>query len=525
MRTQKNLGILFATAALTLVAGVTESRADACSASASTLLTRSAGGSCPDALEPDEEFTMSVQITNASIIDDAGSGNDGDPVEATISAGSDALQILAKDTSGVGGSQLPGVLEFVPVCVNDAIANAGSECASDAECGGSHCGCVSRQPGVECSSAGANQVAYDFTQDILFNGGQQKTIATIRVRRIGAVTGTTCGEFFSRVDSTGDILATTDVDCDAEVTAGAQASANLHAPECVSNADCTETCEVCTDNECVAANEGTPCDSDEVACTEDVCDAEGNCDHNPDDAFCDDADECTTEVCDAENDCVYDFICEAEAICRSPGYWATHSGSEKDAINVGQLVIDTLGPLEVCGQVITDTDNLGSLDSNLEGLCMRAKGVSQRRLYRHLVATAFNCAVSGGDCDSVIAPFVDVSFSDCSDLCAGNPVEDGPTLGECTHALDCFNNGGQIIEGDCVFGTCESEPEIYCGGDAGDCPLFEDEPQDCIDFPANCHSATLCNEAIEFCPKNTRAGSSSACREARKNECTIDSCD
>lgn len=524
MRTQKNFSILFATVALTLFAGVTESRADACSASASTLLTRSAGGTCPDALEPDEEFTMTVRITNASIIDDPGSGNDGDPVEATIAGGTDALQVLAKETSGTTVDPLPGVLEFIPVCVNDAAANAGDPCNVDADCGGSHCGCVSRQPGVECSSAGANSVRYDFTQPIAFNGGEQKDIATIRVRRIGSVTTSTCGQFYSRVDSTGDILATTDADCDAENTAGAQASADLHAPECVSNADCTETCEVCTDNECVPAAEGSPCEGDGVACTEDVCDDEGNCDHNPDDAFCDDADECTTEVCDPLDDCIYTFICEAEAICRSPGYWSTHSGSEKGGENVGQLVIDTVGPLEVCGQTISDTDALGSLDSSLEGLCMRAKGVSQRRLYRHLVATAFNCAVSGGDCDSVVAPFINVSFSDCSDLCEGNPVVDGPTLGECVHELDCFNNGGQMIAGECVFGTCASEPEIYCDGDAGDCPLFEDEPQECIPFPGNCHDAVLCNEAIDICPKKTPASSPKTCREARGNDCTIDSC-
>ena len=162
---------------------------------------------------------------------------------------------------------------------------------------------------------------------------------------------------------------------------------------------------------------------------------------------------------------------------------------------------------------------------------MRTKGVHQRQLYRQLVAAALNCAASGhaNDCDDVVGEFVhvtgvDAPFSDCSNLCAGTPPVDPPSVGDCVGWLDCFNNGGQIINGGCAFGTCETQTTINCGGDAGDCPNIGDVAQPCIAFVANCHASAMCNESIDFCPKQTAASSTGACKEARFNECTIDSC-
>jgi hypothetical protein len=108
-------------------------------------------------------------------------------------------------------------------------------------------------------------------------------------------------------------------------------------------------------------------------------------------------------------------------------------------------------------------------------------------------------------------------------VCEGNPPADPPTVNECISELDCFNNGGQVINGDCALGTCENQPEIPCGDESGSCPDFMAAPQDCVPFEGNCHASPLCNEGF-FCPKKTPASSPKACREARHNGCTIDSC-
>jgi len=480
---------ILAAAVLALAGGVTESRADSCSASASTLISRSTGGNCAAALSLGDVFTLSYRITNASIIDDPLSLNDGDPVDAVVLANEVMVATLAQDTPAVGAVELPTVLEMVPVCPVGSIGGAlaaGEECNPMLDqCGSGVCGCESALPGVTCTPGPANKVSIEFGQDTPFLADEEKTVATIRVKVTGVVSPPAiCGEFFTRLDSVQDILMTDDPQCDSDVTANAEASADLHAPECASNADC------------------------------------------------DDGDPCTADLCTAENLCSYDYICGAD-ICRSPGYWATHSGYEKkNSVNVGQLVIDAVGPLEVCGESIDSTSNESSpyleglgLSSDLEGLCVKTRGIKERSLYRQLVAAALNCGISGGDCDDILAKYVDVSFSDCSDLCAGNPPVDGPTVSECVSQLDCFNNGGQLIDGDCAYGTCAEDPTVYCGGDYGDCPLFLEEPQECEPFPGNCHSAALCNEALGVCPKNTPASSSSACREARGNSCTIDSCE
>jgi hypothetical protein len=273
---------------------------------------------------------------------------------------------------------------------------------------------------------------------------------------------------------------------------------------------------------CEVAAENTPCDPDAVSCTDDVCDDAGVCVHLADASSCDDDDPCTHDHCSVTTGCFYDFICEAGDICRSPGYWGTHAGTEKKgSINVAQAVIDAVGGIEVCGQTL-DTTELGTLDSSTEGICVKVQGEPHRQLYRQLVAAALNCAISGGDgnCDDVTDKYMDVSFEECSDVCAGSPDQDPPSIGDCIAQLDCFNNGGHIVGGECGAGAC-SEDGSACNED-GDCD--QNSPQTCELFPNNCHQAQVCNEEVGVCPKKTPAGSSGACREARGNECTIDGC-
>jgi hypothetical protein len=293
--------------------------------------------------------------------------------------------------------------------------------------------------------------------------------------------------------------------------------------------------DLCSNGDCVGG--GARDCSDNVDCTNDSCDeANDECDNNPDDAFCEDGDACTDNTCSPVNGCIADLICGD--VCRSPGFWATHSGFEKknvnkDAVNVGQLVLDAAGGLTICGQTVDASSNgaeppfvdgLG-LSSNLEGLCMRAKGVKQRQLFRQLTAAALNCVMSAGtNCEDITGRYIDVSYDDCDLLCqTGVEAEEGPTVGDCIHELDCFNNGGQMINGNCAFGNCEVTDEL-CGADEGDCPDANSAAQDCVPFEDNCHSNALCKESIDVCPKAAPASSSSACREARGNDCTIDAC-
>jgi hypothetical protein len=226
-------------------------------------------------------------------------------------------------------------------------------------------------------------------------------------------------------------------------------------------------------------------------------------------------------ACAANGDCI--------EICRGPGFWANHSSTEKDRADLGQSVIDDGGSLEVCGQIISDSDGTGNLNSLLEALCVKTKGFKERQLYRQLVTTALNCSISeGATCDEIVDPFIDVSFSDCSALCGGTPVPEGPTLAECRSQLACFNKGGRLVEGVCALGTCETDTEIVCGAASGPCPLIADVAQPCIPFEGNCKDAELCSTDFEsdaqICPESTPASSPKICQTARKNQCTIDDC-
>lgn len=290
---------------------------------------------------------------------------------------------------------------------------------------------------------------------------------------------------------------------------------------CPANAHSTEVCRPAVNPECDVEE---VCDGTADDCPADV--LAGEC------ATLDQDDvACTNAIC-TESGCVVEETCIE--ICRGPGYYQTHSGYEKDSANVGQEILDALdGGIEVCGQIVDETTDLGQLDSALEGLCMRTQGVKQRQLYRFLLTTAFNCAISEGgngddvfdpeECDNILASFVDVKFTDCSALCAGDPVGDEPTLQDCKDQLGCFNGGGRWIDGECEKGTCEVDTDVYCSDDE-DCP----DEQACVVFEDACTREDLCSEdltsAAKVCPKKGPASSPKICKDARKNDCTIDNC-
>ena len=267
-------------------------------------------------------------------------------------------------------------------------------------------------------------------------------------------------------------------------------------PPCETNADCIDDGDPCTDEVCNAPQSG-------------IGDSAG-CSHEANSASCDDL-----------------------SICRGPRYWSTRSGYEGGAPNVVQDVLDATAGLAVCGRWIDATDHAGSpfleglgLDSALQGLCVRAKSVEQRRLDRQLVATALNCAVSGrADCDAFVQEKVDVAFSACNDVCAGiDAGPDAPPIARCIAELACFNDGGEIVDGKCALGTCRSDPGLACGSSHGSCPDIEGRAQRCLKFPGNCRAQPLCNEGLGVCPMRTARSSRTACREAMTDDCTIDSC-
>ncbi|HYB99068.1 MAG TPA: hypothetical protein VEC57_08010 [Candidatus Limnocylindrales bacterium] len=306
--------------------------------------------------------------------------------------------------------------------------------------------------------------------------------------------------------------------------------------------------ETCTSTGCKPATQRA-CSANDDECTTSTCnETTDTCNIVPHHDECDDDNPCTTDTCDIHDGCRHVDTCNAttDAVCRSAGFWGTHGGFERGADNLIQDIIDTVGDIEVCGITISATVNdealwvedLG-LSSALEGLCVKAEGEKVRQLYRQLIATALNCALSGaGDsCDDVLASAIDVSFDDCSDLCttlhesfvngvAGHDDDDDElTTGQCIQQLDCFNKGGRMIDGKCARGTCSEQEELFCGFQYPACPEIDGDDQRCRRFEDSCASEDLCQEELGICPDNAKASSPEACREARNNDCTIDSCE
>ncbi len=240
---------------------------------------------------------------------------------------------------------------------------------------------------------------------------------------------------------------------------------------------------ICDQNHVLDTN-GTPCtDTDLTQCTDPACIA-GQCDQDgggihtcgpelpdvccdPDDGIC-------------KPDPTLDPSCApVEAICRTPGFWGTHGGTEKNkSQNITQAVIDAAGGcLNVCGEIITNTEK-DNAESALEAICVSVKGQQELQLARQLTSMALNCVISGfgPDCAGDEALFE--LFGRCNDACVSGDI------GDCIGEVDAFNNGNGLAPG--------------------------------------CHDRQLCNEDIGLCfqPPGP-AGSSKACSAVRGNSCTI----
>jgi len=389
-------------------------------------------------------------------------------------------------------------------------------------------------------------VALNFTNALIFPPDTSCSVdVTLHVRERGnATTQNTIAQTYS---ANGVCL------CDPELNSPGAASSQLFltCPSCSTNFCAPEVCnpttlacdaqpppdcsnpdnDLCTPGSCDedlnACVNGPPqdpslCDDDNV-CTDDACvPATGNCSNTAKPpGFCDDGDPCTEDVCDPQDGCVHTPAdppapeC-AEAICRAPGFWATHAGSEKSpgngqpAVNITGAVIDCADGncanhtasdfLLICGERIDspDTDPAdGTTDSDdaassTEAMCVDVRGDSRLQLARQLTAAALNCLISGGGADCAGTGIYTEVFGDCNATCA-DVTSSKAEVTACISQLDCLNKGGSFQNGLC--------------GPGG---------------PNNCQQRILVNEdlGLDFDPPGS-AGSSDACQAAKRTRCAV----
>ncbi len=279
------------------------------------------------------------------------------------------------------------------------------------------------------------------------------------------------------------------------------------------NACTTDTCDPVMG--CVYTP-NPPCD-DGDACTTDTCVPATGCVYTPN-APCDDGDVCTDDTCDPATGCVYTPNDQCNFICRTPGYWATHSSTAKSACSdvTGAVIEMGGGSLNICGECLTNNGSdhtlaPGDAASAVEAMCVAVKGQQARQLARQLTAAALNCIISNAGADCLDGPTGEV-FSLCNQGCAvavGNapgPAPAGFNMGWCISAIDCYNNG---------FGL---PTEAGCGASTGchDRAL----PWDMIPRPANCNGPAPASSERCQAAKDTGCG----ILPFDETKCASDSC-
>lgn len=198
------------------------------------------------------------------------------------------------------------------------------------------------------------------------------------------------------------------------------------------------------------------------------------------------------------------------SLCRGPGFWQSHAGSEKDAPNITQALIDEVGCLEICGEVV-ETTATNDADSALEGLCVSPKSSAGIQFARELLAAALSCIADSGDPNCLEGSLY------CNEACADGVSDADDPL--CRAYLSCTTKGGLFgFDGfSCQLGNC-SISDAACGSGLAACPIGET----CVPFADSCAAAPLVNAGlgIDFDPEPP-ASSSKACNTANKSTCTI----
>ncbi len=287
--------------------------------------------------------------------------------------------------------------------------------------------------------------------------------------------------------------------------------------------NCTDTC----DAQCTCCGDGVRqtgerCDGTQFEPAGPNQTGEGTC--RPNCTYCGDGTVNGDEECDDGNNVDTDECMNnctpprLEAICRTPGFWGTHAGTEKPrSVNITQAVIAAAGgSITVCGECINATVPVNNAASAVEALCVAPKGASVLQNARQLTAMALNCIVSGFGADCGGDASLDDLFDDCNAACLGLPSD--RTNEECRAEIDCFNNGGIFHDGKssfCQTGTCANGDP--CNGSRA-CV----DGSACTPLANNCHDRELCNEDVGICfePPGP-AGSSNACHAANANHCAI----
>lgn len=216
-------------------------------------------------------------------------------------------------------------------------------------------------------------------------------------------------------------------------------------------------------------------------------------------------------------------------ICRTPGFWGTHAGFEKNNskdITLAVLGAAPDGEIMVCGKFLNSTA-LADLASAEEALCVSPRGDKKLQLARQLTAAALNCVISGAG-DGCAGTSIEATFAACDALCAGTGSGD---VTDCIEAIDCFNNGGKVLaNGQCQVGTCSDDGDPCssdddCRPSRGGRGCADPSSAVCVPTPGNCHDRPLVNASLGlFFDPPGPAGSSGKCNDASRNNCTIFAC-
>jgi len=200
-----------------------------------------------------------------------------------------------------------------------------------------------------------------------------------------------------------------------------------------------------------------------------------------------------------------------EEFCRTPGYWGTHAGTEKQCSqDITKAVLDAGGPITICGESIRTTA-LEDAGSAVEAICVSVQGEQTRQLARQLTSTALNCIVSdiaagrnpllNPTCSQVS---IGAIFQECNAVCTGAATTH--TVGQCIDLLDCFNNG-----------FAPNPTTNKCGLTSGTSCHDRDFPSCTLLHLPNC-SLPVKDKCFA---KEGNAGSSDKCNAARDNDCIV----
>ena len=306
-------------------------------------------------------------------------------------------------------------------------------------------------------------------------------------------------------------------------SADCPADGNNLTTECRASAGVCDLAEFCSN-----ASDACPPDganlTTECRASAGVCDLAEFCsnasDACPPDVFEVNTVSCNTELCQfctgQSADCPTVNLCPTVAICRTPGFWKERGcGStglplsgpceeKTGSQNITQQVIKACGGcLDVCGMDITNTA-LMSYDSAIEAMCD-----NPGKPIFHLTAMALNCCISG------FGPHCSGGGDDLSNLftaCNNDCIAGNNNSANCKE-VDCWNNGGEWDNGMCQYYRCDGTGS-YCNPATATCT--------CIVISNNCHSMDLCNEDLDLCfDEGKPAGSSKACKDAKKNACNV----